>query len=250
MKKLIAVFLAAALLASLTACGSAELVETVPATTEPAVTIEAPTEPVETEPASLYSAQSEIDIALRNADAPVLSLPSHDDYNEALRELGYQEVNFLMHVIGDERGCCDKEGNIVSEPIPSATVHNIQSLDNMVRMELSWYEHEDRYEEDGWVLYCTKADAVADISGIDVEYYDGCHAFSFSDVSEEWGTGFVEVWDYNYAHPNRFAVVQAYYYPESGNLYNLVKTYDYFPETAFAPRVLCKTPEDYMLGSD
>lgn len=251
MKKLIALLLPAVMLLSLTACGgSAEPVETAAPTV---AATEAPTEPVETEPGIYYPADSEIDSALQDAEAAVLSWPSNDTYTMVLRGLGYKEVDFSKHVIGDERGNYDKEGNISFSPIPSATVHNIQFLDDVVRVELSWYEHEDRCEEDGWVLYCTKADAIADISGINVQDYDGCQAFNFADAFAEWGTGFVERWDYQYMHPNRIAMVQAYYYPESGNLYNLVKTYDYFPEMVNGPSVLCRNAEvaeDYLLDSE
>ena len=135
MKKRIALLLAAVMLLSLTACGgSAAPEETVPPTavaTEPTET-----EPVETEPASPFSAQSEIDMALQEAKAPVLSWPSNDAYNVVLRGLGYKELDFTKYVIVDEQGYYDMERNIGSKPIQPATIHNIQFLDDMVRVEL------------------------------------------------------------------------------------------------------------------
>jgi len=251
MKKLIALLLVAVMLLSLTACGGSAKPEE---TAEPAVfTTEAPTEPVETEPGIYYPADSEIDAALQDAEAPVLSLPSNDTYTTVMKSLGFNEVDFSKHIIMDERGYYDKEGNVSSTPIPSATVHNIRFLDDMVRVEFSWYELGDKYEEDGWVLYCTKAAAIADISGINREDYDMYDGFDFLDLIGE-PSDFVQWWKYDYSDFDGERVfIDAYYYPESGNLYNLVKAYDATPESAANPQVLCKDEEmaaDYLLNSE
>ena len=241
MKKLIALLLAAAMLLSMTACGgSAEPVKnmqtpteapTEAPTEEPA---EAPTEPVEAEPT-------------------VLSWPSNDTYTMVLRGLGYKEVDFSNHVIGNGETYFDKDGNISASPIPSATVHNIQFLGDTVRVEFSWYEFEDRYEEDGWQLYCTKADSVDNISGLNPEDYDVYDAFDHNEMTGET-SDFVEIWKYMYMkEPDKMAFVTAYYYPDSGNLYNLVKLYDHHPDMSPNPQLLCKNAEvaeDYLLDSE
>lgn len=253
MKNVIALLLAAAMLLTMTACGGdAKSAET----TAPTVAAtEAPTEPVETEPGIYYPADSEIDAALQNAEAAVLSWPSNDTYTMVLRGLGYKEVDFSKHVIGDERGNYDKEGNISSSPIPSATVRNIQFTEDKARVELSWYEFEGKFEDD-WVLYCTKADAIADISGINIQDYDGCQIMNFADYFEDWAqkSDFVQMCHFSYFKGiEAWAEVHAYYYPDSGNLYNFVKTYDYFPETIASPDVFCRDEEiaeDYLLDSN
>ena len=222
MKRYLILLLCLIMLLSLAACGGTA--ETT-ATDASAPTIEDAAEPVETEPASPYTAQSEIDVALRNGDAPVLSFPSNDAYTAVMKGLGFNEVDFTKHIIMDERGYYDKEGNRSSTPIPSATVHNIQFLDDMVRVEFSWYELGDKHEEDGWVLYCTKADSVADISGLNPADYDGCDGFDFNELVGE-KNDFVDYWKYDDIKVfGKRAFVYAYYYPDSGNLYNVVKVY-------------------------
>ena len=241
MRKIFALLLAASMLLTMTACGgSAEPVKntqtpteapTEAPTEEPA---EAPTEPVEAEPA-------------------VLSWPSNDTYTMVLRGLGYKEVDFSNHVIGNGETYFDKDGNISASPIPSATVHNIQFLGDTVRVEFSWYEFEDRYEEDGWQLYCTKADSVDNISGLNPEDYDVYDAFDHNEMTGET-SDFVEIWKYMYMkEPDKMAFVTAYYYPDSGNLYNLVKPYDHHPDMSPNPQLLCKNvevAEDYLLDSE
>ena len=193
MKKIFALLLAAAILLTMTACGgAAEPAKPVETAAPTAALTEAPTEPVKTEPA-------------------VLSWPSNDTYTMVLRGLGYKEVDFSNHVIGNGETYFDKDGNISASPIPSATVYNIQFLGDTVRVEFSWYEFEDRYEEDGWQLYCTKADSVDNISGLNPEDYDVYDAFDHNEMTGE-ASDFVEIWKYIYMkEPDKMAFVTAYF---------------------------------------
>lgn len=252
MKKRIALLLAASMLLTMTACGgSAKSAETAAPTV---AATEAPTESVETEPGSDHPSDSEIDVALQNADAPVLSFPSNDTYTMVLKGLGFKEVDFTKHVIGDGQNYYDKNGTVVDSPIPSTTVHNIQFVEDKVRIELSCYDLEYNMEA-SWVLYCTKADSMADISGINIDDYDGCQVENFSDLFDDWAAkDFVQLTLFTYYKGiEDWAEVKAYYYPQSGNLYNFVKTYDNISELAVSPDVLYKdaiAADDYMLDSN
>lgn len=201
-----------------------------------------------------YPTLSEIDNELQAAEAPVLSWPSNDTFTIVTKGLGFKEIDFAKHVIGDEQNYYDKNGNIVYSPIPSATVHNIQFIENKTRIELSWYSLEYNMEED-WVMYCTKADGVADISGINIDDYDGCYSMNLAETFQEWAEkDFVQFYQYTYYKGiEAWAEVYAYYYPQSGNLYNFVKTYDHIPEVTNSPDVLYKDADattEYMLDSD
>ena len=221
MKKPIALLLAAVMLLSMTACGGdAKSAETAAPT---AAATEVPTESVETEPANPYTAQSEIDIALQNAEAAVLSWPSNDTYTMVLRGLGYKEVDFTKALIMDERGYYDRNGNPTEHPVTQAEIHNIQFSDDIVRIEMSYFNFQTNKDEDNWVLYCTKSDSVADISGIDQSSYEIYAPMDWTDENAD----FYEQWDYYYEHFGKdCAYVIAYYYPESGNLYNFVRIFD------------------------
>ena len=243
MKKLIALLLAAVMLLSLTACGgSAEPAQTAAPTV---AATEAPTEPVETEPGIYYPADSEIDVALQDAQAPCISWADNQIYELALTGLGFKEVTFGS-VIRDESNFYDMEGNKVLSPVYAATIHNIQFVDDKVRVEFAWYDFGNNLNDDGWVLYCTKADEIADISGLSLEYYDGRHEEIWADTSDIWKQreSFVQgaIYDY-YKGIEAWGTVLAYYYPESGNLYNLVRTYDYFPDFGCSPLIMATNVE-------
>ena len=188
-----------------------------------------------------FSAVSDIDIALQEAQAPRISWTNNQNYDLTLAGLGFKEV-ILSNYIRDDRDIYyNTKGEKVTSPVYAATVYNIQFVDNKVRVEFDWYDVGCHYNEEGWVLYCAKADEIADISGLNIEDYDGRQEENAADYSEQWKqrTDFVQRMDYVYYKGiESWAQVYAYYYPESGNLYNLVNIYDGIPEKVLSPLVL------------
>lgn len=200
-----------------------------------------------------YPSSSEIDTALQSAQATVFSWTSNETFTMVAKGLGFKELDFTNHVISDGNNYYNKNGQVVDKAVPSATIHSIQFAEEKIRVEFSWYEFEDKYEEDGWVLYCTKADSVADISGLNPDDYDVYDAFDHNKMTGE-SSDFVQVWKYMYIKDDsHMAFVTAFYYPNSNNLYNLVKVYDHIPDTSPQPQLLCKNEsvaEDYLLDTD
>lgn len=243
MKKIFSLLLAAGMMLSLAAC-SEEPIKEEPVTTAVAETT-APTvstEAAETEPVSAWPSKSVIDQQLAGIEPVVLGKP--EEYEAILYELGYPEVDLDIQILmAEDRTFVDYQGNPSEDPVPTTTVHNITYNQQAIRMELSLYSRESGTTTEGWVLYCTKAEAAADLSGLDPEDYDGYQVFDFTEAFEEYRTGFVTPITYDYVHPHRWATVLAYYYPETGNLYNLVKTFDYFPQEIDAPGILCQSEE-------
>ena len=245
MKKLIALLLAVVMLLSLTACGgtakSVEPTNAIIPTEEVAPPTETTEEQVDYLPPSGFSAVSDIDIALQEAQAPRLSWSDNSTYTLVLTGLGFKEVDLNGYIGNSSFDLYDMEGNKVSSPVYAATIHSMQFVDDKVRVELDWYDLEYKYNDEGWVLYCTKADEIADISGLNINDYDGRIESDAAETSEIWRqrADFVQMINYTYFTPtSRWAEVYAYYYPQSGNLYNLVRTFDCMPERISLPKVM------------
>ena len=248
MKKLITLLLAAAMLLSMTACGGTAKSEATNATT-PTEEVAPPTETTEEQADSLpnsgFSSVSDIDIALQEAQAPRLSWSDNNTYTLVLTGLGFNEVNFNSYIGNSSFDLYDMEGNKVSSPVYAATIHSMQFVDDKVRVELDWYDSEYKYNDEGWVLYCTKADGMADISGLNIEDYDGRVALNADSEIWQQRADFVQMTEYIYNKGlEAWGQVYAYYYPQSGNLYNLVRTFDCMPERITLPKVMAFTDTD------
>lgn len=188
MKKLIALLLAVTMLASLTACGgSAEPVETTPATTEPAVVeteaapTEAPTEePTEapTEPrvapvdftpvdTTTLPEPTSVDELLENGeDTQTVHFDTLEEYEDLLWSLGYEEVRLAgTHIgLGGLQGSC----------INSALTYNSQAF----RLDFSYlvtypegYKGVNPEVQENWMMCGMKAQKQGNITNLDTREF-------------------------------------------------------------------------------
>ena len=228
MKKLLLLTLTAAMVLSMTAC-SGDIAPVAQPTAQPLQQ--------ETSGEVVYASESEIDDIIAGVQPQVLG--TADDYESVLRDMGFEEVDLDLHRILRMDGTAGD---------PTTTVKNITYKDGAFRMEMSAYDQETDTETDGWVLYGTKASEVADISGFDPE---ACDLYVFDDYAESFPEKYGELTtkylDYTYFYgENGLTIVKAIFFPETGNLYNLVKTFDNFPESGFSsPRVVWRYEEIY-----
>ena len=199
MKKLIALLLAAAMLLSMTACGgSAEPVETAPATTEPVVQAtvvpteeptgaptEAPTEPrvaptdfEAVDPATLPE-PIPVEEQLLSEDTQTVTLGSLEEYEDLLWELGFKEVqltNTHIGITGQNAWC---------EPV-SLTYNNAAFRLNFVYC--SSYPNGEARREEGWYMYGTRSCVLSNVSYVNEEDYIKAETVSldviFSDTDQ------------------------------------------------------------------
>ena len=171
MKKWIALLLAAVMLLSLTACGgSAEPVETTPATTEAAPQVteepteestEAPTEPrvapvdfEAVDPATLPE-PIPVEEQLLSEDTQTVTLDSLEEYEDLLWSLGFEEVRLA--------GTHEAWKNTDAYCEPVSLTYN----DKAFRFDFVYYIQEidgNLFKEDGWFLYGTKSTDLENVS--------------------------------------------------------------------------------------
>ena len=214
MKKLIALLLAVAMLLSMTACGgSTEPVETVPAITEPAaveteVTTEAPIE----DPNEYF----------------LYELSETESYEEVIWKQGFWELDL---------GVCAVDAEVNGAKDAQAIPLSLEMSQNGFRMQVDYTGYSYLYNA---VLPCgtveivgAKADGLADISRIDPKDHQYADNTTFQSedgvvsdyMTSEHGVLFDEYSYFSYDSNGELCdlyVVEAYYYPLSGNLYNVI----------------------------
>lgn len=195
MKKRIALLLTAAMLLTMTACGgSAEPVETAPASTEAPTTAptEAPTEepteaPTEapTEPRVAPTDFEAVDPATLPEPVPVeeqlqsegtqtVTLGSLEEYEDLLWSLGFEEVRLA--------GTHEAWTNTKAYCEPVSLTYN----DKAFRFDFTYYIQEsdgNLIREDGWYMYGTKSSAAANISPLSgAEYFMDAESVKYNDL--------------------------------------------------------------------
>ena len=201
MKKILALLLAAAMLLSLTACGgSAEPVETAPATTEPAVVeteaptevpadalteepTEAPTEPrvapvdfESVDPKTLPKKPEPVEEQLLSEDTQTVTLDSLEEYEDLLWSLGFQEVRLTgqhdVHMMEtDNTSGFNKLTPASAYCEPVSLTYN----ENAFRFDFTYcmVTADGRTtKEDGWSMYGTKSAIPADVSKMTAKEYE------------------------------------------------------------------------------
>lgn len=265
MKKMLALLLVAVMLLTMTACGAAEPVETVPATTEAPTTAptEAPTEepteaPTEAprvaptdfetvDPATLPEPVP-VEEQLQSEDTQTVTLGSLEEYEDLLWELGFKEVRLdSMHktMVGTDAFC---------EPV------SLTYNDKAFRLDFLYCIINfagETTKEDGWMMYGTKSNTLANVTPLNEEEYGKTiNTNSFAgvpiivmgegqsmdsiDISQFGSNGTeqtlaseatpnIETETMNFISYNDESLsvdAKAVYYPTTGNLYNYCQDVD------------------------
>ena len=205
MKKRIALLLAAAMLLSMVGCGgSAEPVETAPATTEPVTQVtEEPTE--------------------APTEAPTTIITGAEECLDTLLSLGYIELNLDVYTQAMEQIYDISEATITPVSMEITQDGFVMELDRM-----QYVESEGAVcHVDPWKAYGTKGEELGvfvDLENQDYKLY-GTFDLSGTDAASQ----IVQYADYYYYRGTASekgeaeAHVTAIYYPSSGNLYNVVQ---------------------------
>lgn len=197
MKKLIALLLAAVMLLSMTACGgSAEPIETAPATTEESITApteapteeptEAPTEAPRVAPTDFEAVDPAtlpepipVEEQLQSEDTQTVTLGSLEEYEDLLWELGFKEVQLTNTHIGITGQ------DAWFEPV-SLTYNNAAFRLNFVYC--SSYLNGEARREEGWYMYGTRSCVLSNVSYVNEEDYIKAETVSldviFSDTDQ------------------------------------------------------------------
>ena len=196
MKKLIALLLAAVMLLSMTACGgSAEPIETAPATTEAPTTAstevpteepteaptEAPTEP-RVAPTDFEAVDPEtlpepvpVEEQLQSEDTQTVTLGSLEEYEDLLWSLGFKEVRLagVHQIVTNREGFCE----------PVSLTYN----DKAFRFDFSYCitTLDGTTKEDGWYMYGTKSNVLENITNLTDDLYYENKVNSFSVVLDD-----------------------------------------------------------------
>ena len=217
MKKILVLFITATMVLSMSACSGDNTVTDTNSVSD-AVDLTTTNDEV------VYVAESEIDNIIAGVETEVME--TADDYETVLKDMGFGEVDLDLHRIMKADGTLGA---------PTTTVKNITYNDDVFRMELSTFDQDLNTETDGWVLYGIKATEIADISGFDPEECDFYDVFNMADGFPEYKEYSAEYVNYTYYYgENGYTEVKAVFFPETGNLYNLVNSYDSYPENGVA----------------
>ena len=218
MKRLIALLMAVAMLLTVTACGNAAPAETAPEATVaapqvPEAAIEVPA-PEPTEDPYAYS---------------VYTLGESENYQDVIWDHGFWEVDLNE---------CVKDAQANGATGAYANPISLELSKKGFRMELDYSGYMFMY---GKVVHAgtvtmvgAKADGLADISGIDSQKYsdygDSAYASETGVTTEYFSTfnGQLLMDEYSYFNLDEngmlkdLTVVEAFYYPANGNLYNVI----------------------------
>lgn len=217
MKKWIALLLAASMLLSLAACGSASTpAQTTVATTEPAhQATEAPTE-APTEPPVIYTPYE---------------LSEGETYTDALKERGFAEIDLSLSAYWAEVMGAANAADARATPI------SLEFSENGFRMEVDYAGVESRTNTVmhlGTVeVFGAKTDSIENISGINSKDYlmvkHDYHPEEFCDINKHYRVGNMMISDISYYYNRDEAgnicdVVynDRYYYIFTGNTYNII----------------------------
>lgn len=228
MKRFACLLLALLMVLSMTACGN-----TAPVEQNSAPATEAPTEA--TESVSAVFADSPVEQELREQNAQTLCSEDYQDFLNILYEMGFYELQVEYH-----------KTSLESQNWPSVLREMTYSEDEF-RLVLDYENYNEATGEtemvEGWIIYGAKSDRIQNISGIDAADYGYCDEFDWYKEFPENDDGYRQWVEYTYGDPG-MVICRAIYYPESGNLYNIVKAFEEPPMFMTVPRMLIENRED------
>ena len=133
--------------------------------------------------------------------------------------------------------------------------HNMVYTDDTFKLEFDYINYNEETKEssmtNGWILYGTKADGLANLTEYKAENFDEFAEYSIAEEMPEYKNDFCETREYIFYNLNKdglpidYVECHAYYFPSTGNLYNLVREFDEaLTITITYPRVLLEQQED------
>ena len=181
-------------------------------------------------------ADSPLEQELKADTTQVLVSEDYHDFQAVLYKMGFVEFQVEYY-----------KTTLNSANWPSV-LRELTYDDDSFRLILDYENYDDATGKtemiEGWILYGTKADGIENITGLNPEdygYYDEWDRFAQFPEQDEGYRDWVE---YTYSDPG-VVFCYAYYYPETGNLYNLVKIFDKHPTGGLTfPRMLLEHKED------
>ena len=222
MKKLISILLVLAMVLTLAACGPAES--------------SGKTSAVSTEKLVEAFVDSPVEQQLKESTPQTLVSEDYHDFQNVLYQMGFVEFQVEYY-----------KPTFNSANWPSV-LRELTYDDDSFRLVLDYENYDDSTGKsemiEGWIIYGTKADGIENITGLNPEdygYYDEMDWYAQFPENDEGYRDWVE---YTYCDPG-MVFCYAYYYPETGNLYNVVKIFDEMPEGSLTfPRMLLEHKED------
>lgn len=229
MKKQCVLFLILIMVLMLTACGAAE--SPMEATEIPMEATEIPTENY----MEVFE-DSPVEQELKDGTTQVLVSENYHDFQSVLYKMGFVEFHVEYY-----------KTSLNSTNWPSV-LRELTYDDDSFRLILDYENYDDATGTtemiEGWILYGTKADGIENISGIKPENYGYYDEFDRYAQFPEQDEGYRDWIEYTYCDPG-MVFCYAFYYPETGNLYNLVKVFEEYPTGSLTfPRMLLEHKED------
>lgn len=256
MKKMLVWLLLAAIALSLAACGVDVSVQTTEATQETTAavaeeTVALPSEETTEETTAATTPELTkgiVEELLESEETTTVVFETAEEYEEFLHELGYTEFRMNYHAYMGAGLACR----------PVSLTYNSQAfrfdfsyMDNEITiLENGWETNLDKYRiVEGWVLYGMKGDSAINITGLNFEAYDMYHTSDMLEMFVPKATRELDVCPqivdtncYMGELPQNWQGVayhEARYYPNTGNLYNMMHMADNLEDACFsAPRIL------------
>ena len=198
--------------------------------------------------------------ALNGKDAKTESWEDYDEYNSVIRAMGFNEFHAGYDLLSEEEIAYFGAEKMYEAMGPQFKLEELKYNGEVFRLDLDYtdfdyglYEQEGRPGKliDGWIILGCKADSAANISGFENEDFDYGGSINHAELFPELYDGYCEKVEYSFYNldenemPTVLVQCTAIYYPESGNLYNIIKaSYDNLLEgTTYFPAVLYPTRE-------
>lgn len=255
MKKFLCIVLTLVLIFSLTACRSQteQAAEAIPETSVAAESLETEaveTASAETVPATLAETIEESFVFDAEAslaeNSKTVTYKTPKEYQEALHKMGFKEYR----------------GDLIRQTMNSGVACKPISLtynDQVFRMDFDYLDFADANDLNklvaelktvpGWSLYGMKnAPEAGNLSSYHPGDYEQTDFMDYAEADAEFSSDFASIQDYwMYDGSNAVTCLSQYYYPDTGNLYNLVNVFDKSAASVSVPRILTLTEEELTM---
>lgn len=249
MRRIISLLAALSLSLMLTACGSSPAVAPKASDNMEADIPEASVTPVEAVPevreygpehiASLM-ARSPVEIALNGSSTKVESWEDFEEYNKVIKAMGFKEFH-AGYGAPTEEIIIEQGLQAMYEAMgPEFKLEELKHNGEVFRLDFDYTDFDtEKYElygtegklVDGWIILGTKADSPANISGFSPKDFDYSDSLDHREFFPEFYDGYCHIVEYHFYNvdendlPSVFVQCTAMYYPESGNLYNIINVF-------------------------
>jgi hypothetical protein len=265
MKKILCLMAVFALSMSFSACGaepapaavekSPAPTESVEALPEAAATVAPEIKPYDKEHIASLMEKSPVMQALEGTDAKTETWEDFEEYNRVIRAMGFKEFQAGYELLDEEEIAHFGLEEQYEAMGPQFKLEELKYNGEVFRLDLDYTDFDEalyRQERrpgkliDGWTILGAKGSGPDNISGFANEDFDYGGFIDHAELFPDFHDDYRKQVDYSFCNvdendlPTVLVQVSAIYYPESGNLYNVIKVSheDLLEGTTYFPAML------------